>query len=154
MTQIPIYHPTSVPFRFWLLPLTVEIKDCWARGKRDSINLLLSLTVTFTWQSYAALCEMRVPPCQSLSLWPWDTVSFPFIKLYLMGPPARHRRIMWMPRSWNLSHDLHHTSSCLYFKLYLFRAVFAEHAALLFSSALLCIHADTCTGRLPYTTFA
>lgn len=56
----------------------VEITDCWARGKRDSINLRLSLTVTFTWQSCTVLPEMQFLPAKALAYAP----EIRFLSLY------------------------------------------------------------------------
>lgn len=85
LSIIPPPFPLSPVF----LPRAVEIKDCWAKGKKDSINLRLSLTVTFTWQSCTALCEMRLLLARALAYAPWNTVSFFFIKFRLMGLPRR-----------------------------------------------------------------
>lgn len=69
--------PPPFPLPFFL-PSAVEIKDCWAKGKKDSINLRLSLTVTFTWQSCTALCEMRSLPAKALAYAP----EILFLSLY------------------------------------------------------------------------
>lgn len=68
----------------FFLACAVKIKDCWAKGKKDSINLHLSLTVTFTWQS-----AQHSVKCSSLLPKPWlvplKYCFFLYIKFYLMG---------------------------------------------------------------------
>lgn len=81
--------PPLFPLPFFP-PCAVEIKDCWAKGKKDSINLLLSLTVTFTWQSCTALCEMQLLLAKALAYAP----EILFLSLYSIlfnVLPWRHR---------------------------------------------------------------
>lgn len=57
-------------------PCAVEIKDCWAKGKkRFHQSSLVPNSHVYLTKLHSTLWN-AVPPCQSLGLCPWNTVSF------------------------------------------------------------------------------